>query len=241
MEMKVLRLIVAFTLLIIAVPMWRLIDWSIIFWPHDYLYGGLLTTNLIFLVLLPVWMIFPKMPKPLLMFFLGLCFVPFALDPLSRMATADGEYNHCGTGSFTGTLYPIKHLVPYVQEYDLEIRNQLCWIRKMIQRAPTKFDSQHELNIYTEILNKKLMSPQRKYKVSVIGLYFLWSAVANAWKPDGTIDKFRNKKDFVNGMIDWYGMYDFEIRDIEFKWYDWPYSSLVKFEYSWVEKNITFE
>jgi hypothetical protein len=185
-------------------------------------------------------MIVPRMPKPLLGFFLGISFIPFILNPLSNMATTNGEYNHCGAGSFTGTFYPIKHLVPYVQEYDLEIRNQLCWIRKMIKRAPTNFDSQHEFNTYSELLKKKLMSPHRKYKVSLIGLYFLLSTVGNAWKPDGTFDKISSKKYFVNRMIEWYGIYDFEIRDIEFKWYDWPYSYLLRFEYGWVEKNIVF-
>ena len=238
--MKVARLIIAFTLLIAALPLWRLIDWSIIFWPHDYLYGSLLTANLIFLVLLPLWIIYPKISKPLLMFLLGLCFIPFAFDPLSRMSASEGDFNHCGTGSFTGTFFSIKNFTPHVQVYDLEIRNQLCWIRKMIQRVPPKFDSEHEFQFYTELLKRKLLSPERKYKVSIIGLFFLWSAVANAWKPEGTIDKFRNKKEFVGGMIDWYGMYDFEIRDLQFEWYDWPYSSLIKFEYAWVERNITF-
>jgi hypothetical protein len=239
--MKAIRLFLAFTLLMLAIPMWRFIDWAIIFWPHDYLYGGLLTLNLIFLVLIPLWLIFIKMPIPLLMFILGLCFIPFAFDPLSRMATTDAEFNHCGQGSFTGTFYPLKHLMPYVQEYDLEIRNQLCWIRKMIRRAPVKFDSQNELEFYSELLKKKLTTPSRKYKVSIIGIYFLWSTVAGAWRPDGTIDKIVSKKQFVDEMIDWYGMYDFEVGDIEFKWYDWPYSSLLKLEYGWVENNITLQ
>lgn len=223
-----LRLFFAIILLILALPFWRLIDMlafaSPFAWPLTlaiFIWSG------IFLVI-PLKLFVPKVKTwmlPLIMLSFGL--LAHISTGLSGMATTDPTFNHCGHMTYTGSFYPISSILPDAYRDDLEARNQLCWIRKMVERVPEKYD----LGPYIKIVHDKLMKPERKYRASLPLIAWLMLKI------NFGVNESNAPKNVYDSLHFWIDQYTEEINLREYGLLSWPFSVYVKFEYGLLEKN----
>jgi hypothetical protein len=229
--MKRLRVFFATILILLAVPLWRLLDLLIWTWPSDLVFGLVITFLTGLFLLGPLRLIKPSLPKSIFLLapFMGL--LSFYSGTFSRMTTLHPELSHCGSLSYTGFIYPARGILTNVHQDDLEARNQLCWLRKMIVRTPAKTDSE-----YLKLTIKKLQMPENKYRVSLPLIAFLQGYMMMSLD-NSTWDNVQQGKDFLDSLHYWRDLYAIEISEREYAWYDWPFSSLVHFEYGLVEKN----
>jgi hypothetical protein len=196
-----------------------------------------LTGLLLFFVLLPIRMLFPQIPKNYL--FLGLLLTSALIwpgSPLSDKATRHYDLRHCGLATFTGFFYPIMSILPPAHQDDIEARNQMCWVRKMVTRSPEEIDDVKELQNYLELLRQKLLSPPRKYKSTLPLIAFLHGAIS-ASLVGPVMESVEIGKMFVDSLHFWKSQYTVEIAELEYPWYAWPHSAWIKWEYGLIEKN----
>lgn len=141
------------------------------------------------------------------------------------------ELDHCGALTYTGTFYPIRKILSDAHHDDLEARNQLCWVRKMISRVPEKFNSADEVKSYSELVRDKLLKPEIKYRVSlplIAVLYFRINTSAG---------HLVGVKAIYDSLHFWIDHYTEEISGRNYSIWNWPHSSYIKFEYGLIEKN----
>lgn len=235
--MKRLRTFFAVILLLLFFPLWRGLDYQVLFIPSSLLYTASLTMILFITVALPLRLLFPNLKKLYLL--AGLLLVTPIIwqgSPLSGKATRHFELRHCGLSTFTGIFYPIRAILPPAHHDDVEVRNQMCWIRKMIVRMPEEIDDVKELQNYLDLLRQKLLSPPNKYKASLPLIAFLHGSMS-ATISGSAFESVQIGKMFVDSLHFWKSQYTVEISSIEYPWYAWPHSSVIQFEYGIIEKN----
>jgi hypothetical protein len=237
--MRITRLIVATILLILAVPVWRSFDWIAIIWPHNYAMASILGLWSAIFLCLPIKLIRPKI-HPLLMMLPFLIFWTGAMlsHPLSKMSTNDYRHNHCGRFTFTGIFYPLSPVLSDAFRDDLEARNQMCWVRKMISRVPDAFDSHEEVNLYLDLIQKRLLAPEYKYRVALPLVLILLGKSLHSWNTTyGPIEQVQGGMMLAKGIPYWTDQYNHEISLRKYSWANWPHSALIQFEYGIIEKN----
>lgn len=207
-------------------------DWLVIFLPYQWPFTICLTLLGLFFMVWPVKLLKPDLNwKYALLIFLAFPGFAFLSGPLSSMATREPVHSHCGKATYTGFFYFLHPYVNSAHQDDLEARNQLCWVRKIISRVPENLDSADEVNAYLKITKDKLLRPDIKYKVALPSVLFLWGNVLVS------LDRFNAGKMFIQDLGMWNDLYATEISEREYKWYEWPHSDLIKAEYGFVEKN----
>lgn len=235
--MRRLRTFFAVILLLCFFPSWRSLDYQVFLFPSELLFTLALTMIVATTIALPVRLLFPRVRKIYL--FAGLLVLASLLwlgSPLSGKATRHSELRHCGMASFTGLFYHVRSILPPAHHDDLEARNQMCWIRKMIVRIPQEIDDVRELQNYLELLRQKLLSPDNKYKASLPLIAFLHGSMS-AGLTGTALESVEIGKMFVESLHFWKGQYTVEISAIEYPWYAWPHSAFIQFEYGIIERN----
>lgn len=236
--MKWFKYVFAVTLLLLALPVWRLLDWANVMLPFPFIYKTFLFSWFGLLILLPLKLILKKLTGKislaLLALYLGLLNL---LAPLSSKAVLEPTQGHCGPISYTGIFYGIRPLLSSAHQDDLELRNQLCWITKMIKKVPAEI-APDELEMQLNLLKNKLLKPQYKYRASLPWITFLIGAYFSATpSSDSPIQRALDGKLFAQNFNFWTQLYADEISAREYEWHDWPHSALMKAEYGFIEKN----
>ncbi len=237
--MKILRSLLALILIVLAIPMWRSIDWVSIILPASYLSSSLIGLWAVIFISSPIKLLRPKthpliMMAPFLLFWLG----AMISGPLSGMATKDDTHTHCGRATYAGFMYPVASLLSDSFRDDLEARNQMCWVRKMIQRIPDKFDDAHEVNTYLDIHQNRLNHPEFKYRVALPLVLIFLGKTLHTWESEkSAFNKIQSATMLVKGIPYWTEQYSTEISIRNYSWWNWPHSALIQFEYGLIEKN----
>ncbi len=235
--MRRLRVFFAIILFCGLFPLWRLMDYQILIIPSSLLFTVSMCMILTVCVIIPVHLSFPKIRK---IFFLPAIIIGGILlwsgSPLSGMATYHFELRHCGAATFSGALYHARGLLPSAHQDDIEARNQMCWIRKMITRAPESISDVNELQNYLDLIRKKLLSPDHKYKVALPLIAFLHGRLSTSLS--GTaLESIEIGKLFLDSLQFWRTQYTEEISSRIYPWWNWPHSSYIKWEYGLIENN----
>lgn len=226
--MKRLKLVFAVVLLLLALPFWRFADMLAIASPFDWpLMISLIIWFAIF-VAIPAKLIFPKI-KTWAIVLAIVCYGALAWlsSPLSNMASDDPVHNHCGRITFTGFYYPVRGILTDAYRDDLEARNQMCWVRKMITRVPDKFD----LGFYSKLIHERLLKPEIKYRVSLPLIAALFVKI------NFVSTESNAPRNIYDSLHFWIDHYTEEISERNYNAWNWPHSSYIKFEYGLVEKN----
>jgi uncharacterized protein YjeT (DUF2065 family) len=232
-----LRLFFAILLFLFFFPLWRAMDFQVITFSSGILYTLGMAMIIFITILIPMRLSFPLIKKLYLavgfVIILGLIYLG---SPLSGKATRHSELRHCGLATFTGLFYPISSILPPAHQVDLEVRNQMCWIRKMALRVPESITDIKELQNYLELIRQKLLSPPVKYKASLPLIAFLHGRMSTSLEGPA-MESVELGKMFVDSLHFWKEQYTTEISELEFPWYAWPHSAFIQFEYGLIEKN----
>ena len=230
--MKRLRTFFAIVLLLLALPFWRFADMVAILSPIDWPFTFALTVWFAAFIAIPLKLLVSKAQTLLLISLIGiLAAFTYWSSPLSKMATDDPTHDHCGSLTYTGVFYPIRTMLSDAHHDDLEARNQLCWVRKMISRVPPKFDNLDEIESYSFLIREKLLKPEIKYRATLplIGiLYFTINTSAG---------NMVGVKQIYDSLHFWIDHYTEEIGQREYSLWNWPHSDYIRFEYGMVERN----
>jgi hypothetical protein len=236
--MKWLKWSLVALLIILCIPLWRLLDWAVIT-IADKTFTTLLSIiwGLIF-VYLPLKLSIPRLKgKHGLAFLLMLGLLCWFTEPLSKYSTLDPTLSHCGAASYTGFFYNLKPLLSSAHQDDLELRNQLCWVRKMIRRVPEKI-TKEELELRLEQLKHILLKPDSKYRISLPAVLILvGNYISAATNDNNPIERALSSRIFINSLSFWTQQYSEEIAARQYGWHEWPHSWLIKLEYGFLEKN----
>jgi hypothetical protein len=230
--MKRLRTLFAIILFLLALPFWRFADMIAIaspfVWPMAF---SLMFWFALFLAI-PAKLIFPRIKTPIL---LGAIFLFGALNfwtsPMSGMSSRGPEFNHCGALTYTGVIYPVRVFLTDAHHDDLEARNQLCWIRKLIAKVPSRFEDKIEVETYTKIIRDRLLKPGMKYRVSLPFIAILYIRINSAGGDHVGV------KEIYDSLHFWTNHYTEEMRNRSYKIWNWPHSDYIQWEYGLVEKN----
>ncbi|WP_408098176.1 hypothetical protein ACJVC5_04415 [Peredibacter sp. HCB2-198] len=230
--MKRLKLVFAIVILLFALPIWRFIDFVAIFSPFEILTSLALFIWFGLFVAIPVKLIRPQIKTIFIVlgiFFFGA--LTFWVNPLSNQATLDPTLNHCGRLTYTSTLYPMRNILTEAHLDDLEVRNQMCWVRKMVSRVPQKFDSADELAAYNNLLTDRLMKPEYKFRASLplIAMLHLQINMSAHFE--------LGPKYLYDSVHFWLNHYTVEISQRQYSFWSWPHSKYIQFEYGLIERN----
>ncbi len=182
--------------------------------------------------MVPVKMLFPKVKRVILLVsYLIYCISAWINPSLSKMATENPEFSHCGPLSYTGSLFSIRNFLSEAYADDLEIRNQLCWLRKLISNVPDNFENAAELNFYLKLTRDKLLKPEFKYRAALplVALLELRIFATILERPD--------KQWMQDSLNFWISQYTYEISERDYTWINWPHADYIKWEYGLIEKN----
>lgn len=237
--MNRLRVFFAFILFCLALPTWRFIDYSAIILPHAYVYGLLLLLCVFFFITIPFLLVKPKQKKIwVYLTTLSLILPAFFTSPLSSQGTNHPENNHCGPLTYTGFFYRLHPYLSHAQEDDLKVRNQLCWLRKVISRMPAVFSNKEDFDSYRTFTQNKLLLPQVKYRAALPLVALLQGQMSMRWETGmNPFEKIQKAQGFMNSLTFWKDHYTMEIHTAPYPWWDAPYSTYIQFEYGLVEKN----
>lgn len=235
--MKRLKLFFACLLFIFAVPMWRYLDMVAWVWPSDILYALTFFAWSFFFLILPLSLIKTK-KNPLIfaLFIAPLSLLCLYAGVLSGMATQYPELNHCGRMTYTGVFYPIHKFLPEAHAEDLEIRNQFCWVRKMILKLPMEFEDETELANYVNLTRDKLLKPEFKYRATLPLVALLHGKMFGRMK-NGGLATYQGGKMFVESLNFWLEQYTVEVNAREYSVMSFPHGDYIKFEYGLIERN----
>jgi hypothetical protein len=236
--MKRLRVLFAVILFSLALPVWRFTDFLAIFSPFDWPLTFSLTLTFALFIVTPLKLLFVKM-RPVFMIFLilGVGFSSYTMKPLSTMATKDSHFNHCGVLTWTGAFYPLRGIMSDAHKDDIEARNQMCWVRKMIQRVPDRFESKAELSQYVSITTDKLLSPSLKYRISLPLVTLLHITIFTRYAPPQATTNDDQKMFIAEGIKFWQDQYTDMISERQYGMGSFPHSTWIKFEYGLIERN----
>jgi hypothetical protein len=192
-----------------------------------------------FFLALPLKILRPRTPVYwYLIIFLSVGFLATFFPPLSSKATTSSDHTHCGALTYAGALHPIKAYLSPPHQEDLEVRNQLCWLRKLILLVPSNFEREVELEQYQKIIRPRLNSPQRKFTVSSPWVLTLTTKTIFSWNSSSPYDKFIKGKLLVQNLFHWERTYKDRISEEVHLWWAWPQSFFVRFEYGNLEANV---
>lgn len=235
--MKRLRLFFALALFLLFFPLWRTLDYQVMTLPSAGLFAASFLSLALFCIVTPLRLTFPKIPKTfLLLGWILLGYLSWLGSPLSGKATRHYDLRHCGASTYSGFFYHARFLFLPAHQDDFEVRNQMCWVRKMIRRAPEEISDVSELQNYLELLRKKLLSPPKKYKAT-LPLIALLHGNLSASLGGSVFESVEVGKLFVDSLHFWKDQYTVEISSLEYPWYAWPHSAYIAWEYGLVEKN----
>lgn len=228
--MKRLKYLFAGSIFLLAFPAWRLLDWANVTLPFPLLITASLVLWSVCFILLPLKLLMPKINRwIILLLMLCLGSLSWMAGPFTGMTTIEPELTHCGRMSYAGFFYPIRGFLSNAHQDDLEVRNQMCWLVKMIIKVPSEIapeDLAHQLNV----MKNKLMKPAQKYRASLPWITFLLGKYL-------TSSGITNSPLLVQNLGFWTQLYAEEISAREYAWYDWPHSTIIKLEYGFIEKN----
>jgi len=181
-------------------------------------------------VLLPLKLLIPGMNRWISILML-LSFGTFAwvAGPHTNQATLEPSLTHCGRMSYAGFFYPMRVILTNAHQDDLEARNQMCWLVKMISKVPSEIAAEDLAN-HLNIMKNKLMKPTQKYRASLPWITILLGKYL-------TSSEIQNSPLLVQNLGFWSNLYAEEISGREYAWYSWPHSAIIKFEYGFIEKN----
>jgi hypothetical protein len=223
-DMQRLRVLFAVFLFCLFLPLWRLADYVVILSPNNFLYAATLTLLVSAFILLPLYLLM-RFKRWFIPFAAGALFtLAYFINPLSSQTTLHPELNHCGDFTYTGFLYPIHDYLNDSNTDDLLIRNQLCWVRKMVKKIPPESIE----GAYLIQTHKKLMLPKDKFQVTLPLIAILHGELAF---------KSNNPKFLYDSLQFWKEHYTLQLKNKEYHWWDWPLSSWMKFEYGLIENN----
>ena len=231
-EMKRLKFLFAGILLFLAIPFWRFGDVLAIIAPFDWPLAMALMIWFAVFIAIPAKLIFPKIKTYYLIpSILSFGSLVWWMGPLSNQATLHPELNHCGSITYTGLTYPMRKLLSEAHRDDLEVRNQMCWVRKMISKVPQRFDSMEDLEAYSNLIREKLLRPEIKYRAALPMIAVLYFTINTS-----SVEVVR-VKEIYDSLHFWRDQYTEEISLREYSLWNWPHSDYIKFEYGLIEKN----
>lgn len=235
--MKRLKYFFACFLVIFALPFWRFLDLIAVFSPTDGPYKVLSIIGFIFFIAIPLKLYIERTKKRHV--FIGSVLfagIVWQIPLLSQMASKYPQYGHCNFITYTGMFYHIRNFLPESYTDDLEIRNQLCWIRKLIRKSPDSFDSVTEFNQYATITRDKLLSPEIKYTTSLPLIAFLNLHLLTSMNfPADSISHDSNV--IIKDLNFWSSQYTTRIQDRDYSFLSYIHGAWIKFEYGLIEKN----
>jgi hypothetical protein len=228
--MKRLKYLFAGVFLFLSLPVWRLLDWANVIFPIQFLITASLVLWSLFFVVLPLKLLIPKMNRWICLLVIA-CIGSLSIiaGPFTSQTTIEPTQTHCGRMSYAGFFYPIREILSNAHQDDLEIRNQMCWLVKMITKVPSQIAGEDLAN-HLNIMKSKLMKPAQKYRATLPWITFLLGKYL-------TSSEIKNSPLLVQNLGFWAQLYSEEISARKYAWYEWPHSSLVKFEYGLIEKN----
>jgi hypothetical protein len=222
-------------------PIWRYMDLASWLFPHNGLYAFMFFFWGAFFLVLPTWLVRPKLVPVISIAAFVLIGTLFnhSHGPLSDGPTDVANNGHCAPLTYTGLLYPIHKYLPPSHEDDLEVRNQLCWLKKMIQQVPNRFEDEREMADYMNATRDRLLMPEIKFRaalplVAVLHGLILASIDLTNTTPNKDMESGKN---FIDGLKFWTEQYTTEITAREYPSWDLPHGPYIQFEYGIIEKN----
>ena len=230
--MKRLKVVFAVVLLLLALPMWRLVDMVAITSPFEFANALALTGVFAIFFVIPLKLLVDRMPiyTMLVQLVMMSCLFYWA-GPLSHMATMEPDFNHCGQLNYTGVFYHARKFMSEAYRDDVEARNQLCWVRKMITKVPQNFTDAQDVENYTKLMQERLLRPEIKYRVTLPLIAVFYIRIYAAW------GEMEGGKKVYDSLHFWITQYTEEINEREYSLWNWPLSDYMKWEYGLVEKN----
>jgi hypothetical protein len=230
--MKRLKVLFSLVLLVFALPFWRFIDLLAIVSPFEWPTAYALMFWFALFIAIPVKLLIPKIKSHtlvgLVLFFGALA---FWASPQSKMSSREPDFNHCGSFTYTGVVYPLRGILTDAHHDDLEARNQLCWIRKLISKVPERFDNKAEVDTYNKIIQDRLLRAEIKYRASLPLIAFLYIRINSAGGDHVGV------KAIYDSIHFWVNHYTEEIRSRSYSSWSWPHSDYIQWEYGLIEKN----
>lgn len=228
--MKRLKVFFAVCLLILAVPFWRLTDWTLLLFPWKMVTVLAQTFWASLFLVTALNLLVPKirwwMDLLIIGSIAGLCYMA---GPLTGMTTIEPTLTHCGRTSFGGFFYPIRKILTPAQQDDLEARNQICWVVKMIRQVPDAIPPEDLAN-RLNLMKNKLMKPEIKYKVTLPWIAFLLGRYL-------TSSEIENSPLLIQNLGFWSNLYTEQISTRQYGWYDTPFAFITQTEYGFIERN----
>lgn len=229
--MNRLRYFFAAILLALALPFWRFLDFAGIISPFDFLFSIALMIWFGLFITIPTKLIFKKIRTPFLVIaIVGFGALAIWSTPRSRMASREPDFNHCGQLTYTGMFYPIRGILTEAHRDDLEARNQMCWVRKMITKVPARFEGPKEIETYSTIIRDRLLKPHNKYRATLPLIAFLNYKIVMAADSAGA-------KEIYDSLHFWVKHYNDEISARQYPVWNWPHGDYIKWEYGLIERN----
>jgi hypothetical protein len=215
------KYVFALLVLLIAIPLWRFMDLIAWVYPiHSFMILAMILW-VIFFVILPLKAFVPVNRFLFLGIIIGTGFLTWNNSPLSKLSTLDPDVGHCGPLTFTGALYPLRPILNASLLDDLEVRNQICWVTKMMRKSVDSFDPTNMRNI--------LLRPANKYKSALPAIAFYFAKIAKE-KPELSLILLQETKLLAEH-------YTYEIHAKKYGLWDWPHSAYIKWEYGLIERN----
>lgn len=230
--MKRLKVLFSVFLLLLSIPSWRLLDYLGLSLPFLWPFSFGFVFWFAFFIAIPLKLLIPKI-KTFILIGLILCFslIAFNSDIYSKESSEDPTQSHCSPFTFTGFFYPMRIFLGDASKDDLEARNQMCWLRKLMKEVPSTFQTEVEADQLTARLEDKLLYPEIKYRSSlplIAALYFtVNTSTKNIMRP----------KQVYDSLHLWINHYTDEISEREYSVWNFPISNYLKWEYGLIEKN----
>ena len=228
--MKRLKVFFAICLLILALPFWRLTDWTIFLTPWKSMTMLAQTAWAALFVVTAVNLLNSKLKWWMnILIILGFGLLNYASGPLSNKTTLEPTLSHCGFSSFTGFFHPFKPIMTDALKDDLEARNQICWVSKMIRQVPDHIPPE-ELADRLNLMKNKLMKPEIKFRVALPWIAFLLGRYL-------TSSELENSPMLIQNLGFWSNLYTEEISTRQYGVYDYPFALITQTEYGFIERN----
>lgn len=228
--MKRLKYLFAGYLLLATLPTWRLLDLANVTLPFPILISVAITVWSLFFVALPLKLLIQKMNRwTFFLISLALGSLAWVAGPFSNQTILEPDLTHCGKMSYSGFFHPIRGFLTSAHQDDLEIRNQMCWVVKMIKKVPAQI-APEDLANHLNLMKAKLLKPMHKYRATLPWITFLLGKYL-------TSSEIKNSAMLIQNLGFWSQLYSEEISGRDYSWQDWPHSLLIKFEYGLIEKN----
>lgn len=228
--MKRLKNLFAGLILLMALPIWRLLDWANVTVPFPLLVTLFQTIWVSLFIICPLSLMISKFTRWYILLSIIICAgLSYLTGPLSNQATIEPKLTHCGRLTYSGMLYPLSPILPQVHQDDLDIRNQMCWMTKLIKKVPSAI-APEDLADHLNGMKFRLMKPEIKYRASLPWITFLLGMYVNS-------SGIENGPLMIQNLGYWSNLYSYQISGREYAWYEWPHSVIVKFEYGLIENN----